>query len=66
MNEKLLNKWFENKNKIFVYTLTVRLAGVITNISSNSLTLDDHTIVRYENVISISDVEQLNNKKEFK
>lgn len=62
MNKELLQTWLDRKDKIFVYTLTVRLHGIITAIHDNSLTLDNHTIVIFNNVISISDTEQSSKK----
>jgi hypothetical protein len=57
MDIELLNKWVINKSSIFVYTLTVRLRGIITRVSENCLTLDNHTIVIFNNIISVSDIE---------
>jgi sRNA-binding regulator protein Hfq len=64
MNLELLNEWKSKRSKIFVYTVGVRLRGVITKIDDLCLTLDDHTIVIFNNIISISDVESVNKQGE--
>ena len=48
----------KEKKAIYVYTVTVRLSGKITNIDDDYLVLDDRTMVNYHNIVSISDVEQ--------
>jgi hypothetical protein len=47
----------ESNQHLFVYTLTVRLSGKVTQLGEDHLVLDGRTIVNFANVVSISIVE---------
>lgn len=57
--DSLLREWKQSGKKIYVYTKTVRLDGLLTHIGDDHLVLDGHVIVFFQNTISITDIEQM-------
>lgn len=49
-----LQKWKDDKCKVYVYTTTVRLHGVLTSFDADGIELDGKTILPYNNIVSIS------------